>query len=244
MVNQALQPVPPPKHLASSKQSSRQSAGVDLTAVLQRVDRETELAHFQRVGVLREQLMPSWGLEIRIPMPTNDGSLPCNDYPSALNLAVESGLPSEVERVLEENSDPNVRGCSRENSIGFEHDFGWTPLQRAAYLGYYQIMNLLLHAGADVNADAAHCGGRTALQAAAGSGNMDIVERLLEVGAEVNAGPAEDYGLTALQAAANSGNLAIVERLLEVGAEVNAGPSKDGGLTEIGRASFRERVSR
>ncbi|KAF8248509.1 ankyrin, partial [Wilcoxina mikolae CBS 423.85] len=127
----------------------------------------------------------------------------------ALHIAVDSGLKTEVERVLEEHTDPDIK-CP----------YGWTPLQRAAYRGYYQILDTLLHAGANCNSEPGDHG-LTALQAAADSGNMAIVERLLEAGADVNANPCEELGRTALQAAADGGHLDIVERLLDAGAHVN-----------------------
>lgn len=91
-----------------------------------------------------------------------------------------------------------------------------TTLQQVAAMGYKEIFQLMIDAGADVNAPAAqHADGCTALQAAARAGHGAVVEILLRAGAEVNA-PGAKYcnGYTALQVAARGGHGAVVEILL------------------------------
>ena len=102
-------------------------------------------------------------------------------------------------------------------------DATWTDgalsiLQLAAQEGHTTIVELLLQAGADVNAQPSSRNGRTALQAAAGGGYLAVVERLLQASANVNAEPSESDRRTALQAAAGGGHLAVVERLRQAGA--------------------------
>ena len=95
---------------------------------------------------------------------------------------------------------------------------------RGAVNGYYwNIMERLLEAGADV--DAAEEDGSTALHVAARMARLSVVERLLEAGADVDA--AKKVGSTALHVATRNDNLGMVARLLQAGANVNA-TKKDG----------------
>jgi hypothetical protein len=80
----------------------------------------------------------------------------------------------------------------------------YSPLQLVCTKGNIKLAQILLEAGADVNALASQHGpGKTALQVAASNGPFELVQTLLEAGAYVNA-PAgrEISGKTALQAAA------------------------------------------
>jgi ankyrin repeat protein len=87
------------------------------------------------------------------------------------------------------------------------------------------IVERLLEAGADANADPGQENGASALQAAGTRNSLAIVERLLEAGAHVGADAGCD--ITDMMAAVYSGNLAIVERFLECGADVHT-RSKNG----------------
>ena len=116
--------------------------------------------------------------------------------------------------------------------------FGKTALQAAAERGHFEVVELLLHNEADVNAPVAITEGRTALQAAAGGGHLTIVEILLQKGALVNASAAGiESGRTALQAAAEGGHLAVVERLLQEKAYVNAPAAITEGRTALQAAA-------
>ncbi|RDA94437.1 hypothetical protein CP533_2254 [Ophiocordyceps camponoti-saundersi (nom. inval.)] len=110
-------------------------------------------------------------------------------------------------------------------------------LQRASRYGDLEIAELLLAAGANINALPARMDGRTALQAASEGGHLGIVEWLLANGANVRDEPADDEGRTALQAASEGGHLAIIERLLAEGAKVNDEPAFDEGRTALQAAS-------
>jgi ankyrin repeat protein len=79
----------------------------------------------------------------------------------------------------------------------------------ASHRGHDQIVQLLLEAGADINAQCG-CHG-SALQAAIVKGHGQIVERLLERGADVN-GPGGSYD-NALQAAEAYGYEQILQLL-------------------------------
>lgn len=117
-----------------------------------------------------------------------------------------------------------------------------TALQRACDRLNIDTVQLLLDAGADVNAPASPNRGKTALQAAAQRGVTPIINLLLQHGADCNALPAEQYGATALQFAAMEGRTSIVLLLLRAGAEINAAPSTTGGRTALEAAAEHGRL--
>jgi ankyrin repeat protein len=61
-----------------------------------------------------------------------------------------------------------------------------TALQAAALGGHLDVVNRLLAAEADVNAEGCYYSGCTALYAAALQGHVDVVRRLLDAGADPN----------------------------------------------------------
>ncbi|KFY95523.1 hypothetical protein V500_02750 [Pseudogymnoascus sp. VKM F-4518 (FW-2643)] len=93
-----------------------------------------------------------------------------------------------------------------------------TPLYFTSIFGWTDIVEQLLSAGADVNAQGGIFG--NALQAALEEGHNKTVEVLLSNGANVNA-QGGHYG-NALQAASQGGHNKTVEVLLSKGADVNA----------------------
>ncbi|KAF6805667.1 ankyrin repeat-containing protein, partial [Colletotrichum plurivorum] len=142
--------------------------------------------------------------------------------------------------------DEALRSSATEGDIDFvdallESNFGAEivsiALQAASGGGHIEVVERLLSAGANVNADPAESDGRTALQAASEGGHIEVVERLLSAGANVNADPAERHGRTALQASSEGGHVQVVERLLDAGANVNADPAWDHGRTALQAAS-------
>jgi hypothetical protein len=104
-------------------------------------------------------------------------------------------------------------------------------LPYAAGRGHLEVVQRLLDAEADVNADADF--GRTALQAAAEGGHLEVVQRLLDAEANVNTAAAIYKGRTALQAAAEGGHLEVVQRLLDAKADINAAAARDNGRTAL-----------
>ncbi len=66
-----------------------------------------------------------------------------------------------------------------------KNDDGWTPLHKAAYEGYREIVELLIAKGADVNAKNKR--GMTPLHLAAEYGRNQVVELLIAKGTDVNA---------------------------------------------------------
>ncbi|KAK0719427.1 hypothetical protein B0H67DRAFT_642783 [Lasiosphaeris hirsuta] len=80
-------------------------------------------------------------------------------------------------------------------------------------------MEILIEAGANVNARPSRDAGATALQLAAAKGHLGVSKRLVNLGANVNAPPARNDGRTALEAAAEHGRIDMAQLLLEHGAQ-------------------------
>lgn len=111
-------------------------------------------------------------------------------------------------------------------------------LQVAAARGSVQTVQVLLAAGADINAPALRRNGKTTLQGAVLRGNIDLVKTLLDAGADINAPPSPEWGETAIQAAAGSGDVRMVQFLLSHGADVNSPASKSYGATALQKAAI------
>jgi ankyrin repeat protein len=116
---------------------------------------------------------------------------------------------------------------------------GYTPLQLAVYFARPEVVELLLAAGADVEAVAANAHQVRALHAAVGLRDegvaLALVERLLGAGAAVDA--VQAGGFTPLLLAAARGRAALVERLLAHGADPTW--ESDGGQTAASLAAAR-----
>jgi ankyrin repeat protein len=95
---------------------------------------------------------------------------------------------------------------------------GTTPLHWAAYHENAAMLDLLVHAGADVKA--ANRYGATPLSLAAATGNATVIERILKAGADPNA--ASPGGETALMTVSRTGSVDAVKVLLAYKADVNA----------------------
>jgi len=102
-----------------------------------------------------------------------------------------------------------------------------TPLLLAAGRGQTQTVELLILAGANVNAMPAGCSA-TALQAAASAGHRNTLQVLLEADSDVNAPARDTSGKTALQRALRCGHVPIVHLLVSAHADVNAAASQHG----------------
>ena len=94
----------------------------------------------------------------------------------------------------------------------------YTALAHAANMGHIEIVEMLLKAGADVNAKTKYHG-RTPLVLAALNDHLDVVKILLNSGADVNHIGTD--GVNALIFAVDGDNLQITGALLDAGADVN-----------------------
>lgn len=108
--------------------------------------------------------------------------------------------PEIVELLLARGADPNALS---KNAMALR------PLHSAAASGNSRNVELLLKAGAEVNAR--QHGGWTALHAAAQAGNVEMARLLLAHGADANA--ANDTGQTAASLAQEKGHTAMGELL-------------------------------
>jgi len=96
---------------------------------------------------------------------------------------------------------------------------GLTPLALAAFLGHEEVVEFLLHQGADVNVTE-HQLGFNALTGAVNEGHKNVIVLLLEHGANVNYRYESGSAAPILTATMN-GNVEIIKLLLAHGADVN-----------------------
>ena len=107
---------------------------------------------------------------------------------------------------------------SRDREDSVEPYSSRTLLSIAAGEGHYQLVQLLLARGANINAPSKN---GTALYTASYNGHASIVRMLLSNGANIDAKNLND-GCTALHSAAEKGHYSTVQMLLENGADINA----------------------
>jgi len=151
-------------------------------------------------------------------------------HSSVLSVLIRCNRPrNEIQRIIDSGADINAYSCSKcpEDDLCTQY----TPIQAAARTGCLELVQFLIHRGADVNRQAKGSYGRTALQAACGycleeevdhRNNIELVKYLINSGADVNAPAASDGGVTAFQAAAMEGHFEIALLLLDNGADINA----------------------
>jgi ankyrin repeat protein len=123
-------------------------------------------------------------------------SLPSNA--KALHRAAAAGDIEAVKQHLAAGTDMNVR-------VG---EWGDTPLHRAAFEGYKEIVELLINNEVDVNVKDDY--GCTPLHDAAEYGHKKIIELLISKGADVNA--ENDDGLTPLDRAEDKEMAALLRK--------------------------------
>ncbi|KAJ5894868.1 hypothetical protein N7495_006559 [Penicillium taxi] len=122
-------------------------------------------------------------------------------------------------------------------NIGNLNDVG-SALQDASEAGHESVVELIIGAGAEVNAQGGMYG--NALQAAAYEGRTKIVQMLLDAHADVNAQGGR-YG-NALQAAAYRGDAEIVQMLLDAHADVNAQGGEYGNSLQAAAFGGRTKI--
>ncbi|KAI1300606.1 ankyrin repeat-containing domain protein [Xylaria venustula] len=124
---------------------------------------------------------------------------------------------------------------------GYEPYVG-KPLIEAVRLGYLDMVDCLIQAGAAVNINTRHPVRHSPLQIAVKEGKTDIVHRLVQAGADVNSPAADWGGATALQFAAINGHLGLAKYLIDKGAQANAPPSRFYGRTALQGAAEHGRL--
>jgi ankyrin repeat protein len=129
---------------------------------------------------------------------------------SAQNATMKKCLDT-LRALLQHNANPNATTALSPH----------TPLQMACREGSFEMAELLIEYGANVNAPPATEFGATALQFAAIGGYLGIALFLLDKGAAVNADPAEKEGRTALEGAAEHGRIDMVQLLKNAGADIS-----------------------
>jgi ankyrin repeat protein len=158
-----------------------------------------------------------------------------------LHLAVEDGpksKPSSKVTALLIESGAEVDAATRNG--GLSSVGGCTPLHRAASNGYVEGAEVLIQAGAAV--DATDAKGRTPLHKAASGGYPEVVEILIEEGAVVDAiGGKEEQ--TPLHRAADLGHPEVAGVLLDAGAEVNL-TTRFRGQTPLDKSDEGSQVAR
>lgn len=124
---------------------------------------------------------------------------------AAFWAATKKGHVPIVERLLPMNVEVN-----------WVSDDQYTPLMRAARDGREQLVEILLAAGADVNAMTEE---GTALMNAAEKDRRKVIAILIAANADINAKRADDR--TALTLAAQEGHTLTIQALINAGANVN-----------------------
>jgi len=137
---------------------------------------------------------------------------------SALAEAMECHSSSVIEALLDAGAEVNPSRTSDLVTLV-------TPLEVAAEKGDYDLVQMLLNLGANVNQEPSPYGGRTPLQITAAKGLIGVASLLLEHGADVNAKGARKGGRTAPEAAEENDRIDMVRLLVNSGADI--GPGSD-----------------
>ncbi|KAF0325213.1 hypothetical protein GQ607_007540 [Colletotrichum asianum] len=135
------------------------------------------------------------------------------DYEGPLATAVRRNHIDGVRSLLDGNH------CVDEDNSHVR--VGRNPLQTAVESGHLDLIELLLGAGADVNAPAARALGATALQLAAIKGYTGVAKMLVDLGADVNTPGSRYHGRTALEGAAEHGRIDTIQYILSQGVKTN-----------------------
>ena len=129
-------------------------------------------------------------------------------FPS-LGWFAQKGETAIVKLLLEAGSGPD----------DMKGKLGETALIAACTAGQLEIVNLLIEAGADVNAITSTKSGITPLIGASLAGKSKVVEVLLAAGADVGK---PTGGVSPLMGAAQRGDLATIRLLIDNGADISA----------------------
>ena len=150
-----------------------------------------------------------------------------NEYgATALLCAVQKGLPTVVQVLIDAGADVQTKNTN-----------GELPLHFASFMGELGAVKLLVEAGADVRATQK---GDTCLMLASGAGHIDTVRYLVGLpGVEVNTHE-EKKGFTALHFAVQEGHADVVQVLIDAGADMEA--KNSAGCSALLLAGFHGKL--
>ncbi len=136
-----------------------------------------------------------------------------------------------VKALLRSNEiDLYIQNSKGETFLQVTDQYGRTILHHATAEGNLGMVERLIEAGADVNAQDNN--GLTALHHAVANGNLEMVAKLIDAGADVDA--QDNNGLTALHHAVVNGDVDMVRALIILGARVDA--QDNNGITALRHA--------
>lgn len=148
---------------------------------------------------------------------------------SALETAAIYGDVDVMRAIVRHGVDVNARDSE-----------GFTALHAAAENNQEGAIDVLIAAGADVNARGGGGKGKTPLYLASASGSLEAALALLRNGADVH--ELASYRRTALHVAAKRGHTDIVNALLDAGARLHLRTNKFSGDTPLDLAAKRGHV--
>ncbi|XDZ66705.1 ankyrin repeat domain-containing protein [Alphaproteobacteria bacterium LSUCC0684] len=113
----------------------------------------------------------------------------------------------------------DVLDSKAESEIKGRDEYDWTPLHLAARWGKPEVIEVLVNAGASLEA-ITEFNGQTPLHSAVGSGKVENIEALILAGANIESRCIK--GGTPLHWAAQFGSVRIVQKLIDEGAMLEA----------------------
>lgn len=154
---------------------------------------------------------------------TSDTSVPSDEQfelADELHRAAERGQPENINRILDDGIDVNIRDRDGKTALHWAKDqsVGKALLERNAMI------------------DAHTRTGYSPLHSAARHGDVELVELLIEHGADVNAAN-RNFALTPLHMAVDDGRINVASVLISNGADVNA--TDWIGMTPLAMAAER-----
>ena len=135
------------------------------------------------------------------------------------NIATNPGIDDLIKAIYSSRSALVKNLLSSGINVNAANINGETPLAAAIERGTYSIVNILVKAGADVNATLPHRNNMTMLMFATETSNyrINIIRTLLDHGAKINA--RDKKGQTSLMYAAKANEGNVIRMLLEAGAD-------------------------